>query len=71
MNSFLYLILVGAELWVKKMTTKLKNTLLLLAHKMQITAVPMSDAPMLQYREVTEMLRKKTPSNHDFHVLDI
>lgn len=41
---------------LREMTTNMKNTLLLFSHKMQITAVPLSDTTMLQYWEVTEML---------------
>lgn len=46
----------GLNTELREMTTNMKNTLLLLSHKMQITAVPLSDTIMLQYWEVTEML---------------
>lgn len=46
----------GLNSELREMTTNMKNTLLLLSHKMQITAVPLSDTIMLQYWEMTEML---------------
>lgn len=70
-NSFLYRILVGAELRVKRNDHQLEKCTAAFVLQSAGHCCAMSDATVLQYREVTEMLSKKNPSNHGFHVLGV